>query len=237
MTEFLVLETPRVYSESEGTFLGGQTTVIDGGIIDSELWVGSWFDGVQHVSGAGQEEWTATGKITSIRGTQAGIRVGDPLTPSVLLAPFGIGVFDNGPVRTLGIFESDAEIQVIKDMMGEWVNGLGNLRAEGIEFETIPQGATFATSGLFYEFEIEAAFHSDGTNSVRAQELLEIKEIQGPVPPTDGTVFLETRVVSVFDGIIVEKVIHSTSIPEPGTLALFGLGLLGLGFARRRKAA
>ena len=29
----------------------------------------------------------------------------------------------------------------------------------------------------------------------------------------------------------------STAVPEPGTLALFGLGLLGLGFARRRKTA
>ena len=27
----------------------------------------------------------------------------------------------------------------------------------------------------------------------------------------------------------------STAVPEPGTLALFGLGVLGLGFARRRR--
>ena len=37
--------------------------------------------------------------------------------------------------------------------------------------------------------------------------------------------------VSIFGGG------QPTDVPEPGTLALFGLGLAGLGFARRKKAA
>jgi hypothetical protein len=32
------------------------------------------------------------------------------------------------------------------------------------------------------------------------------------------------------------NVVDATSVPEPGTLALFGLGFAGLGFARRRRA-
>jgi hypothetical protein len=38
-------------------------------------------------------------------------------------------------------------------------------------------------------------------------------------------------------GLVTEFTTSTTSIPEPGMLALFGLGLAGLGFARRRKAA
>jgi hypothetical protein len=43
--------------------------------------------------------------------------------------------------------------------------------------------------------------------------------------------------VSPYVGSWLVRTAPSSAIPEPGTLALFGLGLAGLGFIRRRKAA
>jgi len=40
-----------------------------------------------------------------------------------------------------------------------------------------------------------------------------------------------------FDDVTFQAHMPTGDIPEPGTLALFGLGLAGLGFARRRRAA
>lgn len=42
---------------------------------------------------------------------------------------------------------------------------------------------------------------------------------------------------STFSGAIATKIATELQVPEPGTLAIFGLGLAGLGIARRRKVA
>ncbi len=46
-----------------------------------------------------------------------------------------------------------------------------------------------------------------------------------------------TAQTSDFTGLSGMQLVPLSQVTEPGTLALFGLGLAGLGFARRRKAA
>ena len=52
-------------------------------------------------------------------------------------------------------------------------------------------------------------------------------------------VFTQTNPINKGDVIGIDDITFAkgAQIPEPGTLAIFGLGLAGLGFARRKKAA
>jgi hypothetical protein len=50
-----------------------------------------------------------------------------------------------------------------------------------------------------------------------------------------GSFALTAADFDAFSGAIATKIATELQIPEPGTLAIFGLGLAGLGFARRKR--
>ncbi len=197
----------------------------------SELWIEALFVDAQHVPPAAPNEFTATGKITLIKGTQAGIRLGSPLTASVLLAPFGIGVVDNGSTKTAGVTESEAQINFNNYNLGKWTSGIGKLSPEGIKLETDEtQNATYITFSRLYNFEINADSISDGTNTVMAQEVFNTREMQGAISPVDGTVFLERTVLSSFRESLVEYGrIPNEPIVQIPTISLYGLVLTIIG--------
>jgi hypothetical protein len=222
-TEFVVIETVRVYSETSGNFLPGLSPVVEEGTVTSELWVDTVLVDAQP---SAPGESTATGVITTVRGTPAADQVGEPLTESLLLAPYGIGVTDNGPIRTAGVTESNVQITISNDNLDEWSGGTGDLYAEGLRLETDNQNLTWVTSGFFYNFDIEAQSNGDGTNTFVAQEVFFTTEIQGEVPAVEGTIFLERRVASTFNGTLQ---VPQGSISAVPTIPVYGLILIGFG--------
>ena len=85
-------------------------------------------------------------------------------------------------------------------------------------------------SGLVYNIGLDllrGLSSNGGGNSAGYLRFLSVASVNGPLP--GGFFFDRDRQIIFHPGVT------TTSVPEPGTLTLFGLGLLAIGFASRRR--
>lgn len=134
-------------------------------------------------------------------------------------------VFDDG-----GLFPGTNDYPFDGTIQIDAYQGNNQEDVSDYQAESIGIVATFATSGLFVgntlSFDITAIFNAlidvDETS-------LGIRLAAVPVPANQGAwTFDNFRLTS-------DDLTTPTGVPEPGTLALLGFGLAGVGFARRRK--
>ena len=197
------------------------------------------YDGI----GGGATSSTVSDAL-NILGTERTISV-EQLGPDATPSSVSINVGTSG-LLTLGNTDAFSVSKIV-------YNGIGGSGLGGVD---VTEGGTLDTFSLFVvlgDFPTDIALTvSDGTNTASLMQTTPFLAINVPLlfeyssfagDPVDFTMIeyisidlITTHPMADLQLAIIDFV-GTTSVPEPGVLAVLGFGLIGLGLVRRKRAA
>jgi hypothetical protein len=165
-----------------------------------------------------------------------------PSNPAALTVPVYTGTY-TGPINWVNEGAGTTEL-------GTWLALAGGVFSGDIStlHQTLSSAPFAATTLIDFTFTIGAhdsgqIKHDDGMSIFDSTNLVNFVNSSLPTSPINtafdllpGTYNLWYVQANGLPADLVMDVTSSEAVPEPGTLALFGLGLAGLGFLRRRRA-